>query len=279
MPTIVGTKYNRNIGSEFQATKGYVRRESWAAPLAYNAGTAAGRASLTLLTAAQTVLLNTYTYTVTSAAATVGAIYTDAAGVSFTVVATIAGATSLVLTTASATTPSTSGTLTKVSGTGDATITFASHAAVVPITQPDFARVLSITPTKGSGSAITGNVVITGTDIRNAVVTDTIACGADTVIVNGVIAFKTVTSILYPARTQASDAIVVGCTNALGLPRCMSEDSYIQGSASGTFESSRATIAYDSAIIAKNTVTFATSLNGTLNFVAWFLTKELWAGI
>lgn len=64
-----------------------------------------------------------YTFTVTSANATIGATYTNN-GVTFTVVATIASSTTLLLTGSGA--PLASGTLTKASGTGDATITFSA---------------------------------------------------------------------------------------------------------------------------------------------------------
>lgn len=64
-----------------------------------------------------------YTFTVTSANATLGATYTNN-GVTYTVVATIATATTLLLTGSGA--PLTSGTLTKATGTGDTTITFSA---------------------------------------------------------------------------------------------------------------------------------------------------------
>lgn len=64
-----------------------------------------------------------YTFTVTSANATSGAVYSNN-GQNFTVVGTISGGTTLVCTGASD--PLSSGTLTKVSGTGDATITFSA---------------------------------------------------------------------------------------------------------------------------------------------------------
>lgn len=68
-------------------------------------------------------LLSAYTFTVTSANATIGATYTNN-GVTFTVVATIATATTLLMTSNGA--PSASGTLTKATGTGDSTITFSA---------------------------------------------------------------------------------------------------------------------------------------------------------
>jgi len=67
-----------------------------------------------------TVLAN-YTFTVTSANATIGATYTNN-GVTFTVVATIVSATTLLMTSSGA--PTASGTLTNATGSGDATITF-----------------------------------------------------------------------------------------------------------------------------------------------------------
>lgn len=67
-----------------------------------------------------------YTFTVTSANATIGATYTNNTQ-TFTVVATIAAQTTLICTGTGA--PLASGTLTKATGTGDATITFSANVA------------------------------------------------------------------------------------------------------------------------------------------------------
>lgn len=69
---------------------------------------------------------NTYIFTVTSANATAGAVYSNNGG-NYTVITTIAGATTLV-TSSTNNLPVTGSTLTKVSGTGDATITFSNMA-------------------------------------------------------------------------------------------------------------------------------------------------------
>ncbi len=68
-----------------------------------------------------------YTFTVTSANATIGATYTNN-GQTFTVVATIASGTTLLMTGTG--TPGASGTLTKASGTGDSSIAFSVAANV-----------------------------------------------------------------------------------------------------------------------------------------------------
>jgi hypothetical protein len=67
------------------------------------------------------------TFTVTSANATSGAVYTSANGQSFTIASTISSGTSL-LVSGSINPASFSGTLTKVSGTGDATITYSAFS-------------------------------------------------------------------------------------------------------------------------------------------------------
>lgn len=66
-----------------------------------------------------------YVFTVSSANATLGAVYTNN-GQSFTVLTTIAGATTLSTNGTGA--PTASGTLTKSSGTGDSTITYSSYS-------------------------------------------------------------------------------------------------------------------------------------------------------
>lgn len=74
-----------------------------------------------------------YLFTVTSANATLGAIYTNNS-LTYTVTATIASGTQLFTTQASA--PLSSGTLTKASGTGDATISFSLAEPLATYTVP-----------------------------------------------------------------------------------------------------------------------------------------------
>jgi hypothetical protein len=83
------------------------------------------------------------------------------------------------------------------------------------ITNPDFARALTI---KGamSGGSLTGNVVITGTDIRGNAISNTIALN-DNATVIGTKAFKTISSILLPARVTAGDTVSIGISDKLGL--------------------------------------------------------------
>lgn len=123
------------------------------------------------------------------------------------------------------------------------------------ITNPDVPRVARI---KGNASGITGNVVIEGTDIFGQAVTDTIAA-ADATAVDGVVAFKTITKITVPQRTQGGDTISVGFGAALGLECYCDEHSFSIGSAKIS------SYAYDKTVISKNVATPTTSLNGSTN--------------
>lgn len=90
-------------------------------------------------------------------------------------------------------------------------LTTAVQTITTGITNPDFPRILEI----DSDGAATGNVVITGTNIRGEAITDTIALNG-TNAVAGVKAFKTITSIQLPVKA-ASESVWVGWTDKLGL--------------------------------------------------------------
>jgi len=90
-------------------------------------------------------------------------------------------------------------------------LTTAIQTVTTGITNPDFPRVLSI----DSDGAATGDVVITGTNIRGETVTDTIALNG-TNEVAGVVAFRTIASIQLPVKA-ASESVFVGWLDKLGL--------------------------------------------------------------
>jgi len=106
---------------------------------------------------------------------------------------------------------------------GTATATHADIALAQTVTtdvtteiaNPDYPRILTI---KGNAAAVTGNVVITGTDFDGTVITDTIA-SSGTAEVLGVKAFKTVTNINVPPYAVANtERISIGRGNKIGFP-------------------------------------------------------------
>ena len=95
----------------------------------------------------------------------------------------------------------------------------AQEGIVAGITNPDVPRVVSI---KGNASGITGNVVVHGTNINDEVISDTIALNGSTEVA-GAKAFKTVTSIDYPAETHAgTDTVSIGRGVKIGFPAIIS---------------------------------------------------------
>jgi hypothetical protein len=96
------------------------------------------------------------------------------------------------------------------------TLGAAAVTVTTGITDPDVYRCLQI---QGNAGSIAGNVVISGTNWLGEAISDTIALNAASAV-SGVKAFKTVTSIRFPAKTNGSgDTVTVGCIDTLGLIR------------------------------------------------------------
>lgn len=93
-----------------------------------------------------------------------------------------------------------------------------SQTITTNITQPDTPRALSVTAGGTAAGVQTGSVVITGTNFEGKVITESFAFTAGTTgTVNGVKAFKSVTSIFIPAQVGSSATYAVGTQNILGV--------------------------------------------------------------
>ena len=94
----------------------------------------------------------------------------------------------------------------------------AAQTVTTGITQPDVPRTITI---KGNAAGMTGNVVINGTNILDEVIADTIALNGVTEV-EGVKAFKTISSIVFPVETHTPDsaqqetATVIGTVTTTG---------------------------------------------------------------
>jgi hypothetical protein len=132
----------------------------------------------------------------------------------------------------------------------------AATAVTTAITNPDFPRNVTI---KGNAAGIAGDVVITGTNFLDVAITETIALNAATEVL-GTKAFKTVTKIDLPARTQAGDTVSVGIGKKVGIPHiAYNAASLLVKLFDGSTDSG--TLAVDSDEIEKNIF----SINGTPN--------------
>lgn len=92
--------------------------------------------------------------------------------------------------------------------------TTGTSTVITEITNPDVPRNVTV---KGNAAGITGDVVITGTNILDEVITETIALNAATEVL-GTKAFKTVTQIVIPVRNASGDTVSVGIGKVLGVP-------------------------------------------------------------
>lgn len=127
------------------------------------------------------------------------------------------------------------------------------------ITNPDFPRTVTA---KGNASLIAGDVVIVGTNIADEEITDTIALNGSTEV-EGVLAFKTVTSITVPAKTNASgDTVSVGVGKKFGLPHLVANAALLLVKLfDGSTDSG--TLAVDADEVEKNLFALNGSPNGT----------------
>lgn len=137
-----------------------------------------------------------------------------------------------------------------------------TSAAAVTLTsfthQPDVPRNLTITPGGTTAHVNNCTIVVSGTDILNKSITENfVFTSTQSTATTGNKAFKTVTSIVWPAGCEASTYDVtwtVGVGSKLGLKRCTTNAGALAWSVfGGAYETTRGTMASDPAVGALNT--------------------------
>ena len=151
-------------------------------------------------------------------------------------------------------------------------LTTAVQTVTTGITNPDFPRLLSVT---GNDGNVTGNVVITGTNIRGEAITDTIAAnGTNTVA--GVKAFKTVSSIQLPVYAVAgTETISVGILDKLGLQSIPMSTTVISEDSGNAADTGGAIITRDADEIEKNVYDPTTECDASADKVIVYISDEL----
>lgn len=153
-----------------------------------------------------------------------------------------------------------------------------------PFTTPfilDVPRNVTVTLAGTTASIGAGSIVVTGTDMSGATITDSITVTAATGgLLTGVKAFKTVTDISYPATSGAGATATVGVGSKLGLALCNLTTGAVRvwaKTAAGPELGSNETLIaptssnLDATVLANNTVTVNGTLNGTIEYVAYVL--------
>lgn len=155
-----------------------------------------------------------------------------------------------------------------------------SNSVITTVTsflaQPDFARKISVTPGGTTNDVPAGDVTITGTNIRDEVITDVCTFAANATTIQSTLkAFKTVTSIVFPIQDGADATYDVGVIDALGLDRCMSANEVLRCTMDGTIEATLPTVTFSATDIALNTIDPNTALNAALDPAVVYIATEL----
>ena len=80
------------------------------------------------------------------------------------------------------------------------------------------------------------------------------------------------TSINFPAKTNASgDTVAIGTGAKLGLSRRLSRNTVLAAHLNGAKEGTAPTVAVSSTVIASNTVTLSSALNGNPVIVDYYV--------
>ena len=136
--------------------------------------------------------------------------------------------------------------------------------------QPDVARNVTV---KGNDANVTGDVVVTGTDLDGGTATETIALNGAT-LVAGDSAFATITSVtLPPYDTANTERVRIGLGAKIGLPVRLSRDTVIAAFLDGAREGTRPTVATSIDALSANTVTLDSALDGSGVLVDFYETQ------
>jgi hypothetical protein len=133
------------------------------------------------------------------------------------------------------------------------------------ITNPATPRNITATAGGTSGDVKAIQVVITGTNYADEVITETLPAFTvnTTGIVQGNKAFKTVTSILIPAHDGTGATTAIGWGDKLGLPDKLPTNTVLLASLGGTKEATAPTVTASASALESNTVDLNSALDGS----------------
>ncbi len=143
------------------------------------------------------------------------------------------------------------------------------------LAQPDFPRNVTVTPGGTTADVPAGDITITGTNIRDEVITEAITLAANaSTLKAGLKAFKTVTSVVFPVQDGAAATYDVGFADVMGLDRKMAEASVLDAYADGVRETTAATVTFSATAIESNTVDTNTANDASVDFAVIYITTE-----
>lgn len=154
--------------------------------------------------------------------------------------------------------------------TSTAAVTVSSFVA-----QPDVPRNLVITPGSTTADVAACTVVVNGTNFAGQVISEDFAFLANaSSATTGAKAFKTVTSVVFPANcedTPFTASWSVGYGEKLGVKNCLAKKGHVVHSTlNGDKEATGPTMVVDDDEIEKNTADLNGTMNGSNDFELFF---------
>lgn len=139
-------------------------------------------------------------------------------------------------------------------------LTSSVQSITVGINNPSTPRNIKI---KANAAGVSGDVVITGTNYADEIITETIVLNGTTEV-QGDKAFKTITQIDLPAETNVgTDTVSVGFANKLGIPYKLALNTVLAIYRDSVLENTAPTVSVSTTEMELNTVLLDSSLNGT----------------
>lgn len=144
------------------------------------------------------------------------------------------------------------------------------------VAQPDLPRNLVVTPGGTTADVAACDVTITGKNIYGSTISENYTFAANqTTAVTGSKAFRTVTSVSFPAACEDSPygaSWSVGYGEKIGLKNCLDNaGDIVKSLLNGAKEATEPTMAADNDEVEKNTADFNGTMNGSNDFVLYFM--------
>ena len=158
----------------------------------------------------------------------------------------------------------------------NAAVTGAAAASITSfIAQPDLPRNVTITPSN-TASVEACTVTVTGKNIHGSTITEDFTIANDqSTATTGSKAFKTLTSVAFPAACEASPYGAVwdvGYGTKIGLKSCLDvAGNIIKATANGTTEGTAPTMGVNATAVESNTAIFNTAPNGTNDYQLFYM--------
>lgn len=156
---------------------------------------------------------------------------------------------------------------TSASSSADATVTSG-------ITNPDVPRVLSVTVGGTAASVQSASIIVTGVNVEGKVITESfVPTIATTGTINGVKAFKRVTSVFIPKQVGSGVTVAVGTRNILGINhRLFNQNTTVKVYSAGTVYGAltlqaQPTVVANDRDVELNTVSPATTPDGSKFYI------------